>query len=107
MFKYFREQLARHDDGLRRQQMLLARARTVKAEVEGAKLKGLLIEREVIGPALRNLSGHMRATLQRKLEQELGPNLAGKGAVEILEAMRGAVDDICGVFEGGARAWME
>lgn len=74
-----------------------------KFEVE----KGLHIQKSVVGPALRNLALHHRATLQRKLENELPARLVNRTELEILQEMKNTVDDICGVFEEGTKQWME
>lgn len=67
--------------------------------------RGKYIPLEEIGPALRNLSGNQRATLQRKLEIELPPRLVGKTAIEQMELLKGAVDDICRIFRESTGKW--
>ena len=106
LFRHLREQLARKNDDLSIEQQKLARARREKTEVERDLLKGDLLHKDQVGPALRNLALHQRATLQYKLEQELAPGLAGKTPVEILQEVRRAVDAICLVFEEGTKKWM-
>src|SRR5213075_1497571 len=63
--------------------------------------------KSVIGPALRNVSLHQRAVLQRILEQELAPNLAGLTPIEVLERMKRAVDTICSTFREGVSGWLD
>ena len=82
-------------------------ARTKLLEIEIGVAQGEYLKKSVIGPAFRNLSLNQRACLQRKLESELGPKLAGATPLEIQAHMRDAVDEICNVFRNGSRQWME
>lgn len=106
LFKYFQEQIHARDDSLKIEQRELAIARKEKVREETEILRKAYVRKSEIGPALRNLSLHQRATLQFKLEQELAPNLVGLSAAEILERVRGAVDSVCAVFQAGTREWL-
>jgi hypothetical protein len=106
LFLYFREQLHKRDDTLRIEQQKLTRAKRQAAEENLAIIRKQYVLKSEIGPALRNVSLHQRATLQFKLENELAPNLAGKTAPEIIREVRNAVDAICGIFQEGIRPWL-
>lgn len=106
MFRYYREQLGKKDSKLAREQYELTKTKRELAQEELAALREMYIKKEEIGPALRNLSAHQRAVLQRLLEHEIGPNLAGHTTPEILQRMKEAVDQVCQVFEEGVGAWL-
>ena len=107
MFRYLREMLTKKDDSLKVEQHKLARVKRETAETELAVLRGELLQKEDVAPALRNVALHQRATLQAKLERELPPRLTNKTAPEALAELRAAVDEICRVFREGTRQWME
>ena len=107
LFRYFREQLHKRDDGLKKEQRALAKSRREKIQEETTLLRGKYVLKSEIGPALRNLSLHQRSTLQFKLENELAPRLAGKTTIEILQEIRGAVDEVCRLFQEGTKQWLE
>jgi len=65
------------------------------------------IATDVVGPALRNVSLHQRAVLQRKLEHELPTKLVGLSTIEILAHMRATVDEICRIFREGTAQWQD
>lgn len=106
LFKYFQEQLTRRDDSLRVEQQKLTAVKRETAEENLAILRNEYVAKAEIGPGLRALSLHQRATLRAKLENELAPNLAGLPALEILERMKRAVDEVCRIFNEGTREWM-
>lgn len=85
----------------------LAKVKRETGEEELAILRKLYVPKEDIGPALRNISLHQRAALQRKLESELAPKLAGRTTLEIGALMANAVDEICAVFHKGVATWMD
>jgi len=105
LFKYFTEQLHKKNEKLAKEQYELTKAKRETAQEELAILREECVRKTDIGPALRNISLHQRAVLQRKLEQELGPNLSGLRTVEILGRLRAAVDEICAVFREGVSEW--
>lgn len=107
MIRYLSEQNRKKDDHLRQEQEQLTRAKRQLAEEELAALRGRYVERDLIGPALRNLSLHQRAVLQRKLEQELAPNLVGLTTVEILSRIKPMVDELCAIFREGTKQWLD
>jgi len=107
LFRYFREQIAKKSNSLAKEQLRLTKAKREKTEAEAGKLRGLLIEKDEVGPALRNLAAHQRATLQHKIERELAPNLAGRPVGEIMTLCQRAVDDVCEVFEKGIAEWCQ
>lgn len=107
MFRYLFEQLHRRDDSQAIEDLKLTTAKRETAEEQLAILRKEYVRKEEIGPALRNLSLHQRALLQRKLENELAPNLAGRKTAEILVLVKAIVDELCEVFREGTRAWME
>ncbi len=107
MVKYLGELVRKKNDRQAKEQLGLTKARRETAQEELAVLRGLYVEKSAIGPALRNISLHQRATLQRKLEQELGPNLAGLTTLEILARIRPAVDEICAVFRERTKQWLD
>src|SRR2546423_1434630 len=88
------------------EQVALTKARRQLAEEQLALLRDEYVEKATIGPQLRNLSLHQRATLQRKLEQELGPRLSGLTTLEIMEQMKQATDEICQIFREGIAGWL-
>jgi hypothetical protein len=107
VIRYQREQLLKKNDTLRNEQEVFTKAKRELAQEELARFRGAYIERDLIGPALRNVSLHQRAVLQRKLEQELAPNLSGRTPLEILARIRSTVDDICAIFREGTKAWLD
>lgn len=107
VIRHQRELLERKSDTLRQEQEALTKAKRQMAEEELAKFRSEHIPKSVIGPALRNISLHQRAVLQRKLEQELAPNLVGLTALEIGERVRAAVDELCAIFREGTRQWAD
>jgi hypothetical protein len=85
-----------------------ARTRRMEAQADREHLKadaerGKFISKEVIGPALRNLSLNQRFCLERKLESEL----AARIPKEFHPQLSAAVDEICAAFHNGVRAWMD
>jgi hypothetical protein len=107
MFKYLQEINRKKSDSAKAVEHRIKTAKAEMAEEELAVFREQYVLKKLIGPALRNVSLHQRAALQRKLEGEVGPNLAGKTTQEILARMRGAVDEICAVFQEGTRGWMD
>src|SRR5438128_497088 len=101
VIRYQRELIQKKNNRLAREQVALTKARRETAQEELAVLRGEYVEKSVIGPALRNVSLHQRAVLQRILEQEVAPNLAGLTAIEVVERMKRAVDEICSTFREG------
>src|SRR6266576_3364715 len=107
LFKHFRELLA-HKSGKKESELeLLAQVKREIAEFDLSQKRGLYILKSEIGPALRNLSLHQRAVLQFKLENEVGPNLAGLHILEIRAKLAIAADQICELFRAGISAWMD
>lgn len=107
LFKYFREQLARKDDRERQAAIRYKEGKAKTIEKEYEILDNKYVPKDQIKPALRNVALHQRAILQRKLESELAPNLAGLKTPEIRKRMAAAVDEICAVFRDGVRSWMD
>jgi hypothetical protein len=107
LFRYFADQLHKKNDKLALEQYELTKAKRETVQEELALLREQYVLKSDIGPALRNLSLHQRAVLQRKLENELAPTLSTLKTVEILERIRRAVDDICAVFRAGTAQWLE
>lgn len=107
MLKYVTEQLRKRDGRQAKEQLKLTTAKRKLAEEELAKVLEKYIEKAVVGPALRNISLHQRAVLQRKLEQELGPQLAGLTTLEIIARIKLAVDEVCQIFREGVGGWMD
>ena|SRR3990167_899566 len=107
LFTYFRQQLTKKDDSLRKEQQAYTRAKRELAEEELAQFRGLYVPKADIGPALRNISLHQRAVLQRKFEQEIAPNLAGLTTLEILARIKPAVDEVCAIFREGTKEWLQ
>ena len=107
LFKYFREQLTKKDDTEKTEKGRLAKVKRETAEEELAILREQYVPKDQIKPALRNVALHQRAILQRKLESELAPNLAGLKTQEIRKRVAAAVDEICAVFRDGVRSWMD
>lgn len=107
IIKYQRELLQKKSDTLRKEQEAHIKAKREMAQEDLAIKRGLYVEKSTIGPALRNLSMHQRAVLQRKLEHELGPNLVGLTTLEIMARMRAVVDELCSIFYEGSKSWLE
>src|SRR5262245_54137835 len=82
--KYQKELLTKKNGNVAKDEEALKKAKRELAEEELAKFRGEYIQKSIIVPALRNLSLHQRAVFQRKLEQELAPQLAGETPLEIL-----------------------
>ena len=76
--RYQRERMLNLNSALKMEQQALVKARRETAEVNLAMLRGEYVRKDIIGPALRNISLAQRAVLLRKGEQELAPKLAGK-----------------------------
>jgi len=106
LFTHFRQLLAKKDETLRKEQEGYTRAKRQLAEEELAQARGLYVLKADIGPALRNISLHQRAVLQRKFEQEISPNLAGLTTLEILGRIKPAVDEVCAIFREGTKEWL-
>lgn len=67
--------------------------------------KGMHIEKAKLGAEIKQIATHQRLVLQRKLETELPPKLLGKSVIEIAQAMREAVDEICRIFHDRTTPW--
>ncbi|MCI0744882.1 MAG: hypothetical protein L0Y58_05690 [Verrucomicrobia subdivision 3 bacterium] len=107
LIRYQREQIAKKNDTLRTEQELLTKAKREMAEAELLAFRDRYIEKEAIGPALRNVSLHQRAVLQHKFEQELAQNLAGLTPLETIARIKAAVDEVCNIFREGTKEWLE
>ncbi len=105
--KYQAELLRKKNGKLAKEQLKLTTAKRKDKELDHEIKQELYVEKSVIGPALRNVSLHQRAVLQRILEQELAPNLAGLTPIEVLERMKRAVDTICSTFREGVSGWLD
>jgi len=102
-----RQLLQKKNDNLEKEKFAYTKAKREMAEEELAEFRKQYIAKDSIGPALRNISLHQRAALQLKLEQELGPSLAGLTTHEILNRIRAAVDEICALFRDGTKDWLD
>ncbi len=107
LFKYLRELAAKKAGDVKDAELRLKSAKAEMAEEELMKFREEYVKRDEIGPVLRNLALHQRATLQYKLEQEIAPNLPGKTPVEMLMTMQAATDSICKIFENGIVGWLD
>ncbi len=107
MIKYLAEQNRKKNGKQAKEQLALTKAKRETAQEELRILREKYVEKAAIGPALRNISLHQRAVLQRKLEQELGPNLAGLTTQEILAKIKPAVDEVCQIFRERVSGWMD
>jgi hypothetical protein len=107
IIRYQRELIQKKSNKLAREQQALTKAKREMAQEELAEFRRKYVPKEEIGPHLRNLSLNQRAALQRKLEQELAPKLAGLTTLEIIEKVKAAVDEVCQIFREGTRGWME
>jgi hypothetical protein len=107
VIKHQRELLQKKNDKLQKEELAYKKARREMKEEELAEFRKKYISKDSIGPALRNISLHQRAALQLKLEQELGPSLAGLTTHEILNRIRTAVDEICAIFRDGTKDWLD
>lgn len=107
LFKHFQELLHKKNDSLAVIEERLKTAKAEMAEEELAAFRKRYVLKEEIGPALRNVSLHMRATLQLKFENEVAPSLAGLKPLEIRTRIQTAVDAVCLIFEKGIRSWMD
>jgi hypothetical protein len=105
--RYYKELSQKKSEQIMVAEQRLAVAKADIAEDERDRGRELYVLKSEIGPALRNISLHQRAVLQRKLENELGPKLAGLKTQEIIARLRAAVDEVCGIFQEGARGWMD
>lgn len=107
MYRFARDLAHKKNDALKAHEERLTAAKADIAEDERDRGRELYVLKADIGPALKNISSNQRATLQRKLEGELAPKLAGLKTPEIIVRVRAAVDEICKIFQDGARKWME
>src|SRR5881394_4217080 len=105
--KYQAELLRKKNGKLAKEQLALTKAKRQDKQLEYELRQELYVEKSVIGPALRNVCLHQRAVLQRILEQEVGPNLAGLTPIEVVERMKRAVDEICATFREGVTGWLD
>jgi hypothetical protein len=101
------ELVRKKSNKLAKEQVALTKARREMVQEELAVIREKYEEKAVIGPALRNVSLHQRAVLQRMLEQELAPKLANLTTLEILPLMKAAVDTVCAVFRERVAGWMD
>jgi len=74
-----------------------------KFEVE----KKLYRSRAEIEADIKQIAQMQRALLQRKLESELPARLVGLGVIEITEAMRQTVDEVCRIFHDRTSDWID
>jgi hypothetical protein len=102
--RYQREMLAKKDDA---EEKLLKKAKREIAQEELAIIRRQYVLKTEIGPALRNLTMHFRAALQRKFENEVGPNLSGLKTPEILTRIKRAVDEMFQLLREGTKGWMD
>jgi hypothetical protein len=107
LIRYQRELLEKKDDTLKQEQKKLTTAKRKIAEKELQIMDEEYVRKDQLGPALRNISLHQRTVLQSKLENEIAPNLGGLTPVEIRARLAAAVDDICRIFQEGAKPWMD
>lgn len=107
LIEHYHTLYTRGDTAEKKERRKLAKVKRLSAEESLAILRELYVPKKEIGPTLRNVSLHQRAVLQRKLETELAPKLAGLTTLEISAAMAGAVDEICGIFHEGIAAWLD
>lgn len=107
LIEHYFELHKKGDGKERKERAKLATIKRKTAEEELAILLEKYVPKSEIGPALRNISLNQRACLQRKLENELGPKLAGATPPEIARHMTAAVDEICAVFHDGIAGWMD
>ncbi len=107
VIKYQRALIQKKSNKLAKEQLALTKAKRERAQEDLAEFRGQYVAKADIGPALRNISLHQRAVLQRKLEQELGPNLAGLTTLEILARIKQAVDEVCHIFREGVGGWTD
>jgi len=107
LFRYYREQLHKKEDNLATERKKYTIARREKLELETDLLRRRYIPRAEIGPHLRNLAAHQRATLQQKLETELPPRLAGLDPLEIQQRLAETTDTLCRIFQQSTRQWLD
>ena len=105
LFTYYQESKA--PSKLKQEQHALTKARRETAEEELAILRGEYVRTALIGPALLNCSMQQRSVLQRKLEGELAPKLAGKSYPEIRALICSVVEEVCGIFREEIKKWMQ
>jgi len=107
LIEHYQALYHRGDGSEKKEKLKLAKVKRQTGEEQLAILREKYVPKEDIGPALRNVSLNQRAVLQRKLENELAPKLAGLTTLEISAHMAAAVDEICAVFHDGVAGWME
>ena len=106
LFRYYNDQLHKKEDSYAQERKLLTRAKRLQEERQLAILDEQFWPSAEVAPALRNLSLHQRAVLQRKLEQELAPKLANQPYAKVRPMIVALVDDLCAIFRDGAAKWM-
>ncbi|MDD5350804.1 MAG: hypothetical protein PHQ12_11390 [Chthoniobacteraceae bacterium] len=107
LIEHYQGLYSQGDGSEKKEKLKLAKVKRQTGEEQLAILRERYVPKEDIGPALRNISLNQRAVLQRKLESELAPKLAGLTTLEISAHMATAVDEICAVFHDGVSGWME
>jgi hypothetical protein len=78
-----------------------------RLEFKLAQDRGEFIAWSKIGPALDNAHTAMRAELQRKLEQELGPKLPFMRPEDQMAELRTTVDSLCETFNKSLSVWYQ
>lgn len=94
LLRYFRERLSKRAATYSTEREAYMRSRRVKSELETDLLRGKFMLRAEVLSAVDLLAKERRASLQRKLETELPPRLAGLDAITIATIMRQTVDDV-------------
>lgn len=107
LLAHYRELAMKGKDGLRIEQEGYTRAKRELAEEELKVFRGTKIERAKVGPALRNAHLNMRAELQTKFENELGPKLPLLKPEDQMREIRNAVDAICDIFSQNLSQWYQ
>jgi hypothetical protein len=107
LVKYFQAMFHKKNESIAAEQKLLIRARRENAQEDLSIKRKLYARIEDIAPSLHNLSRAQRAVLQRKLENEIGPKIAGRPYAEIRPLLAALVDELCGIFRDGTRQFME
>jgi len=80
---------------------------TERAEFELDVVRQKFYPRDQVRSTLHQIAQQQRAVLQRVLESELPPKLAGLTVIEIGERMRVVVDQICLIFHDRTSQWIE
>ncbi len=103
--RFYREAAERNSGDYAAERTLLTRVRRETAQEQLAILRKEYFARAEVTATIGQLARSTRGLLQRKLEAELPPKLAGLDVPAITEAMRRTVDEVCTAIQNGTEEY--